>query len=326
MNELESGFFVAEPAWHGLGVVLTDAPKTAKEAIVASGLDWSVHKTPLMTSFTTEEGFKSDLMGVNDHFAITRYQKDMLPHYDTLGVVGNRYTPLQNIEAFNFFDEVVATGNANYHTAGSLKGGKIVWMLAKVGNPKKIIGHDFVENFILLYNSHDGSSAVTMQMTPIRVVCANTLAMAQRNFSKKMSVRHTKTVLNRMKDIATYMGYLEEKFEETADVYRELSKKPVTNQIALQAYLKKVYVAESVKDEEISQRAKNTMAEVELLTENGVGMDIAGDMNYWRAYNAITEHVDYHRNTKNKDQSLNSSWLGQGMKIKEKALAVAMSI
>lgn len=320
-HEFESGFMVEEPAWHGLGIVLPDAPATADEAIKCAGLDWEVTKKPLISVIGDQE------IIMPDNFSIIRNKGGVL---SPLGVVGNQYTPVQNAAAFRFFDQVIATGGAQYHTAGSLRGGKIVWILAKIGEGSRIVGDDRVDNYILLFNSHDGTYSVTMQMTPIRVVCANTLGMAvgmargkeAGKAAKRISVRHTVNAMARMGAAAEYLGYLQSTFEENAESFRFLASKQANSE-QVSTFLNTVFGAGK---EEPSTRAKNIMAEVEELATNGTGMEIAGEgMNYWKLYNGVTEYIDYKRGgKKTQDDNLNSSWFGQGATIKEKALETAL--
>ncbi len=315
----ESGFVVEKPAWHGLGTLLETAPKTAEEAIVAAGLDWRVKKTPLFSELSEQTS-----IAIPDHYSVTR--KRVIEgkfHYDSLGVVGNKYTCLQNRDAFNFFDRVIETGEAEYHTAGSLKEGRTIWMLAKLGDPMQIAGNDLVEKFILLCNSHDGSSCVNMAMTPIRVVCANTLSMAMSkgNNSKKMSVRHTSSMLNRMSDMAEYLGYLNETFEETAQVYRELAAVPVVPKTLEDFFLTLVPDPK----EGHNGRAASTRDKLNELYETGRGAADTDDT-LWKAYNAVVEHVDYERNQNNQDARVRSAWFGQGANLKSQALNLAVKL
>src|SRR5262249_54293695 len=135
-----------------------------EEGIKQAGLDWPVELRPLFTA----EGKKAPA------FAAVRTDKGSI-----LGVVGEKYRPLQNAEAFKWFQPFLDAGQASLETAGSLAEGKKVWVLAKLNRSPVVIGSgDEVEKFLLLSNGHDGSLAVRVGFTPIRVVCANTLGMA----------------------------------------------------------------------------------------------------------------------------------------------------
>ncbi len=179
-HDFESGFFVVKPPWHGLGKVLDDPPETAAEAIIAAGLNWEVSKQPLEAVVAVSGTYRS--VGVPDHYAMVRRKvENGITRLDSLGVVGKTYHPLQNISAFDFFNRVVQSGLVAFDTAGSLRGGKIVWVLARLNGTMHITGDDCVTRFMLLSNSHDGSSPVNIQLTNVRVCCQNTLAMALSN-------------------------------------------------------------------------------------------------------------------------------------------------
>jgi phage/plasmid-like protein (TIGR03299 family) len=310
-HEFETGFFTLTPPWHGLGTVLTEAPQTAEQAITAGGLDWTVTKTPLMAL---------DGTFVPDNFAIIR---DRNGTCDSLGVVGNQYEPVQNRDAFSFFDSVIRDSKATYDTAGSLKGGRIIWVLAKLDGALKITKDDYVEKHLLLYNSHDGSSAVTMQFTPIRVVCNNTLSMAKAtaNEKYKLSVRHTSSVLTRMQSTAQYMGYVEQQFQRTGTAYQYLAGKGINVQ-RLEEYLYALF-PNPTGDFSRNRNAATREKCIELF-ETGIGTAGSPDT-LWKAYNAVTEYVDHVRNASNDEARVRSAWLGQGMSLKETALKVALA-
>ena len=163
INGQKAMMYYGEVPWHGLGQKL-DGPATAAAAIQAANLDWKVEKVPLhihQGKFCRE---------VPDRFAIVRNDESLFQGPPTvLGIVGRDYTPLQNREAFDWFDPIADGAKAIYHTAGALGDGERVWILAKLPDAIQVIGDDIADKFLLLSNSHDGSSSVQVKFTPIPV-------------------------------------------------------------------------------------------------------------------------------------------------------------
>ena len=180
-SEVESMFYVREKPWHGLGTMVADAPDSVG-ALVAAGLDWNVVQQDVFT----EKGF------IIHGYKVNVRDRDL----ETLGIVSDRYKVIQNKEAFRFTDELLSEG-VRYETAGSLQGGRKVWFLARMPEKYEILG-DEVEPFFLLMNSHDGSSGLTAAMTPVRVVCNNTLNFALKTAKRTWTGRHTANILSRM--------------------------------------------------------------------------------------------------------------------------------
>ena len=203
----ESGFFTRTPAWHGLGVVVENAP-TSEDAIVAAGLNWEV----LQKKIYTEDG-----ICVEGNYANVRSTDNK-----ALGVVGSRYTIVQNVDAFKFTDALLGEG-VTYETAGSLNDGKTVWMLAKMPNKYDILGEK-VDPYIVFTNTHDGSGAVKVAMTPVRVVCQNTLNMALRNAKRTWSARHLGSIENKMQDAIQTLQFANEYMQAVNNTFEDLYK------------------------------------------------------------------------------------------------------
>lgn len=297
--------------WHGLGTPLEDADLYDWEsACVKSGLDWQADLVPLVTG---------DTHAKVDHRAVRRSTDGRI-----LGVVGPKYTVLQNRDAFKWFEPFLAAKEAQLHTAGSLREGSRIWVLAKLNrDPLVIAAGDEVEKYLLLSHSHDGSLAVRVGFSPVRVVCSNTLALATgSDASKLIRVRHTREVHQNLANIREVMNLANQQFEATAEQYRLLARKSI-NQADLQKYLKLVF---KVNDGQASTRMKNLMEEVTGLFEAGRGNDLASVRGtYWTAYNSVTEHLSYNRG-RNADNRLNSLWFGDSANLNRHALEVALSM
>ena len=189
-HNVETMFSAVETPWHRLGVVTKGALSSA-EAIEKAGLDWTVSLRPVYTG-GVDAGGEAHAIEIEDTFATVRDSDDSV-----LGVVGNRYTPVQNQECFSFLDTVLPDFDAKYETAGSLDGGRIVWVLLNLGKDV-VVGQDKTIPYLLMTNSHDGSMGIKALTTPIRVVCQNTLTFALNNFATQFSFRHTQKVHDRI--------------------------------------------------------------------------------------------------------------------------------
>ena len=158
---VETMFYTREKPWHGLGTQVMEAP-TSAAALSLAGLDWRVIQKPLLTyDEIPVPGFKANLRDSDNQ---------------VLGVVTDRYKVVQNEDAFAFTDSLLGEG-VTYETAGSLQNGRRTWILAKLPQ-RYIISGDEITPYLVFMNSHDGSGAIKAAMTPIRVVCMNTLNLA----------------------------------------------------------------------------------------------------------------------------------------------------
>jgi phage/plasmid-like protein (TIGR03299 family) len=336
-HQVESMFYVGETPWHKLGVALPEAP-TTREAIVAAGLDWEVGLKPLVTC---------DGESV-DHRASYRVSDGKI-----LGVVGPAWQPLQNTSAFSFFDPFLAGGEARLETAGSLCEGRRVWILAALNRDPSVIvpqSDDVVRKYILLSNAHDGTLAIKVGFTPVRVVCANTLAMAHDDkASRLLRIRHTKNSADALAAVRDVMNTANQTFEATAEQYRLLAKKDVV-EADLKAYVNRVFAprrveaaaakrrtsmvlasapiildAEFIDDEDASLKSRVFPAVRELF-EKGRGNQLPGVRGtMWAAYNSITEYLAYGRG-KDSDKRLNEAWFGTGAMLNARALRVGVEM
>ena len=313
VNGKASMFYVGETPWHGLGVKL-NAPPTVEEGIKAAGLDWTVGLKPLVTL----EGEKVD------HQATYRRTDGKI-----FGVVGPAYTPVQNADAFAWFQPLLDTGDVHLHTAGALQEGRKVWMLAKINKPAlEIADGDIVERFILLSNSHDGSRAVRVGFTPIRVVCQNTLRMAHdadQEANRLIKVLHTKNVLVALDRLREMMSVANASFEATAEQYRKLAKFHVSR-ADVRKYVKIVLGIDKEDESKLPTQTMNKLRSILLLAEKGKGNAnpaIKGTL--WAAYNGVTEYLgtEYGRS---KEGRLDALWFGQSSNLSAKALEIAITM
>jgi phage/plasmid-like protein (TIGR03299 family) len=222
-------FVTGTPAWHKLGRVIAEAA-TSAEAIRLAGLDWEVAQWTLMACGpTTAEHPAGRYAPCTGTVANVRTDTGAV-----LGVVSRDYRVFQNREAFDFMDAIVGEGLARYETAGALKGGRRVWMLAKMPQDIRVTGDDVVRPYLLLTNSHDGSMALRMIPTTVRVVCANTLnlALGRAKSGEGLTIRHCESLEGRVREARAKLGLLTERVEQFADEARLLAACPLNDRQA----------------------------------------------------------------------------------------------
>jgi len=311
---LDSMMYTGEMPWHRSGTRL-DNPATAEEAMVAAGLAWEVQKQPLYT------GPDRDVR-VKDRYVVCRMDRLEEGAGGQLGIVGRDYEPLQNRQAFGFLDPVVGQAAAIYHTAGSLQEGRRVWMLAKLPGEIHIIGDDVAEKYVLLSNSHDGTSAVRIGLTPIRVVCQNTLNLALGGM-QGLTIRHFADVAQRVHEAHDLLGIVRQRFDHATTVMRNMTKVSLGT-LRVSEFFNHVMPVPKAEDEPgrkaIVQR-HNRLAE---LFEVGDGNHLPGVRGtLWAAYNAVTQWADRESYTKRHKEPLKTIWFGNAARVKEYAFEVA---
>ena len=309
--------YVGEVPWHRLGTKL-EQPATAREGIEAAGLNYLVELKPLKTN----DG--------ND--VPTRKATVRLDTSDVLGVVGNGYVPVQNFQAFGFLDAIVSDGGLRYHTAGALGKGEKIWMLAKLpGTIRVKNSDDLVDKFLLLSNSHDGSAALRVYFTPIRVVCQNTLALAERRSEGQgVSILHKGDLQAKIKEAQQVLGFATRFYDDAEERINRLASY-YPSQAQLSAYFKEIYPdPEEGKD---NTRAVNIRQELHRLFEDGIGHDVPEiTRSGWVAFNAVTEFVDHVRpgrgtnDAERASRRLDSIWFGSGARLKQKAWNLALDM
>ena len=184
--------YVGVTPWHGLGTQLNHPP-TSAEAIKAAGLDWEVGKFPAYVRYGKEGEFFREV----NRKALMPLNRIDSPKCPVFGVVGNDYGIVQNSDAFEFFDPIIEGKQATYETAGALGEGERVWILAKLTESMVIAEGDEVVKYLLLANSHTGAASVQIKLTPVRVVCNNTLTMAL-SFGESIKIPHFPDVKKRL--------------------------------------------------------------------------------------------------------------------------------
>lgn len=312
-HNVQSMMYCGEVPWHGLGTPL-DRPATAQEAIHAAELDWEVTKQRL---------FAGGAVPVKDRFAIIR--KDLFEKGEgpVFGIVGSAYTPLQNRDAFRFFDPIVGENAAIYHTAGALGSGERIWILAKLPDNIQVVKDDITEKYLLLSNSHDGMSAVQIKFTPIRVVCQNTLTMAL-NYGRTLRITHFPDIHRRLEQAHQILGIIRTTYSTIEESFKAMAK-VMMDESRLQTYFKDVLPdPRNKEDEKAIKRVNEWRGEFRRLFEEGLGSkekDVHGTL--WAAYNGVAEFVDYRPTQSNPSNRLKRIWFGQGAAVKVRAFQMA---
>ena len=334
--------------WDYPGVKHVQNCKTAADVMSAAGLDWEVDKCEVYAAMNNF-GERSD---INDGFIKNGTQFKTIPNgYATyrcdtnepLGLVKGKYTPVQNVDAFNFFDNAIGTNKAIWDTAGFFGKGERIFVSAKL--PKTVIigGKDPVDNYLVFTNSHDGSSGVKILYTPIRIVCQNVLSSAIRHASSYISFRHTKSVHSKIDIADEILGICKNKIDAVSETFQYLEKKKVTD-IDIQKYftdfiltsdektrlkdtghtIKQLLLkdGETIEDSGISTRKVNILSDMYDYYLTGVGQhDFRGTA--WGAYNAVT---GYYSNVANSDGYKRMDSILYGDKANKIELATNLAI
>ena len=209
---VETMFYTRQKPWHGLGTMVQEAP-TSKDALILAGLDWQVIQKPIITEDGIPiSGFKANLRETDNR---------------VLGVVTDRYRTIQNHDAFAFTDSLLGEG-VTYETAGSLQNGRRVWMLAKLPQRYIIIG-DEITPYLVFMNAHDGTGAIKAAMTPIRVVCMNTLNLALSTAKRSWSTNHVGDIRGKLEDARYTLLYADLYMQELGKAIDKLNRQKLSD-------------------------------------------------------------------------------------------------
>jgi phage/plasmid-like protein (TIGR03299 family) len=289
--------------WHKLGTVVQGLA-TAEDALRLANLAWKVGRHPVTVNgrvLPFPNGEKVDTWQ-----GICREDTG-----DCLGVMRGQYEPIQNAEAFAFFDSLIGQGAAVYDTAGALRGGKQVWMLAKVDGEVDICG-DAHRQFALMLTSHDGSYALQVQWVTERVVCANTLSIALRGAANTCKIRHRANWQDKEAEAARVLGLGEHYFKSVAESLNGLNSKLLSPEQAEQ-FGKLLLPA----GEDESTRNKNIRSEIDVLFGRGAGNK---GQSRWDMLQAVSDYADHGMTLRGKNSTrIESAFQGAGAALKQRA-------
>lgn len=274
--------------WHGLGTRVVEAP-CSKEALTAAGLDWQVVQEPIYTG-TDEliEGYKANVRDSDR---------------SVLGVVTDRYKVVQNEEAFAFTDELLGEG-VRYETAGSLMSGRKVWLLAHLPH-EYIISGERISPYLLFSNAHDGSGAIRCALTPVRVVCQNTLNLALSTAKRSWAMNHTGNIKGKLEEARDTLFRAEQYMDELGKEFERLRKQQVTEKEVLN-YIELLLPLEENATPQQSRNIKRLREDMKQRYFEAPDLKDLGN-NAYRFVNAISDfstHAEPLRRTANYQENL----------------------
>jgi phage/plasmid-like protein (TIGR03299 family) len=308
-------FTAGEAPWHRLGINVT-AAQTSADAIRLAALDWTVRKEPVFYQSAVGP------VAVPNQYAVVRSDTGA-----ALGTVGSWYEPFQNQSAFDFMDALVDDRLAMYETAGALKSGRRVWMMARIPAELCAAGNDVIHPYVLLTNSHDGSGSLRMIPTSVRVVCQNTLnlALGRAGSADGVTITHTESLSRRVADARQKLGIVIDRVEQFGEQVKTLARKSLTKD-QLAAYFAGLVEARAEKPQ---KKLLEAFAENFENPRNALP-EIRGSV--WAAFNAVSEYADHQMTVFGQesgtrlDNRLNSVWFGAAHAFKQRAFAAAVAL
>ena len=298
--------YVGAVPWHGLGVEVP-ADLTPEQMLDAAGLNWSVEKIPAYA----EIAGKQVKIGQS---ALVRDRDNKI-----LDVVSDDWNPVQNAEAFDFFNEFVAAGDMEMHTAGSLKDGQIVWGLAKVKDSFELFKGDQIDSYLLFSNFHKYGHSTDVRFTPIRVVCNNTLTLSLNSSVERMAkISHRKVF--KPESVKEMLGIATDKLAKYKEMASFLGSKKAKDEDIVEYFTRIFPVTGAAKNKEISKNAEMAMS----ILHTQPGAEYA-EGSWWQPFNAVTYLTD-HLAGRSADTRLTSAWYGYNKGVKTKALELAVEM
>jgi phage/plasmid-like protein (TIGR03299 family) len=299
--------YAGDTPWHGLGTKVP-ADLTPTQMLEAAGLDWSVSKVPAYAKV----GGKNVAIGQS---ALVRSMDNAI-----LDVVSDDWNPVQNQEAFEFFNDFVAAGDMEMHTAGSLRDGQIVWGLAKVKESFELFKGDLIDSYLLFSNFHKYGFSTDVRFTPIRVVCNNTLTLSLNSKVERMAKISHRQVFN-PDDVKGMLGIATNKLAQYKEMASFLGSKRYNDENIVEYFTRIFPVTGS--GEKKKEVSKNAQLALNVL-ETQPGAEYAAG-SWWQAFNAVTFLTD-HVIGRSADTRLTSAWYGYNKGVKTKALETAVEM
>lgn len=306
---VETMAYAGEVPWHGLGERVP-SDLSPQQMMVKAGVDWQVQKVPAFATIADKK--------VNVGWSALVRDTDN----KVLSVVSNDWEPVQNSEAFQFFHEYCQAGDMEMHTAGSLREGQIVWVLAKVKDSFELFSGDVVESFLLFTNPHRFGQSIDVRFTPIRVVCNNTLTLSLNQNVDRVVKKSHRTVFDSAA-VKDQLGIATDKLAKYKEMAEFLGSKRYTTE-TLKQYFNKVFPVLALDKEKGPQRKEvSKSAQLALETVNVQPGAMFAEGSWWQAFNTVTYLTD-HKIGRSADNRLTSAWFGPNKNLKVKALETAV--
>jgi phage/plasmid-like protein (TIGR03299 family) len=285
MTKLDTFASSRDVPWHTMGTSV-DGVMNAQQAIEAGGLDWNVY---LDNAYRLVDGTPEQVSG---RYWVTRDADNKI-----LGHVAERYKPFQNREAFQFIDNLIDSGEANFDSVGSYRGGRVVFLTARLPQEILVGGEDPHDLYLLMRTSHDASHAVGVYLTPVRRYCTNVLTLAVHGARYRWTVRHTSTMNGKLAEARDTLQLSVKYAEEFASLGDKLMHIKVNDDKA-----RKVF------EQVIPQRPKTeeTLDDMMKVLETSTTNGYRGTA--WGAINALTEYYEHYReHTQREAQFINTT-------------------
>ncbi len=335
-HQFESGAFSVNPAWHKLGIVYQE-PITLERARQDTA-PWEIEQVPLFAPLSVDQPVSGPQIQVPGWKAIWRDDK-LGEAEGLLHVCRNSYTPLTNAQTFDFFAPFFQDQDVAVEATCCLNGGKLITVLVRVLVEGDVVPGDTVYPYILLFNSHDGSTSVGVKMTMVRVVCRNTfeaaffdskakreLGLGMYGNDREIRMRHTANIQKQLEQVRNSINLSKRVFDLSMLEYQHMAAKQF-NTALFRTYLENLFEKELQASSEPKQL--EDLRAFEPILENyegGIGVDIPGVAGTaWAAYQAVSEYVS-HQRIKSEDNRLKSLHFGSSRRILAKAHELALAL
>lgn len=306
VNGVAQMAYAGDVPWHGLGKEVPN-DLTPLQMLDAAGLNWTVSKEPAFV-IVNDEAVEID------RSALVRNTDNKI-----IDIVSNDWNPVQNLEAFEFFNDFIGAGEMEMHTAGSLKGGQIVWALAKVNDSFELFKGDRIDSYLLFSNFHRYGFSTDVRFTPIRVVCNNTLTLSLNSAVERMvKISHRKQF--EADNVKMMLGIAKDKLTQYKEMAAYLGSKMYKEETLVEYFQRVFPVNGSEPKKDMSRNASRALSVVHAQP----GAEYA-EGSWWQAYNAVSYMTD-HLIGRSADSRLSSAWYGGNKVVKTKALELAVEM